>query len=794
MASFSSLRVRLVGTVFLAIAPTWVAMYYADKYYTAHYRSHLPWIGFAVGLLALVAAWIGGERFILRQVRKLSKAARELGAGDLSSRTGLSKEEGELGELARTFDAMASSLEQRFKEREQAERTLLNRAFQQTVLGALGQFAMVGNDIAGLLNQAVMLAAQTLEVEHCHVLELQPDGKSLLLRAGVGWKDGWVGKIEIPVDPQTECGVALTAGEPVCFENLAAEVRFRGSTLLKEHGVVSGMAVSIAGHGQAFGVLGAHTTRCRTFTEDEIHFLFSLGTILAMAVERIRGEGELQKLAAFVQLNPNAAMELADDGTITYRNEAAMKLARFVGFDHPRTLLPRNIESIVRECLASGQSIQNLETQIEGRTLSWSFHPVAASQVVHCYVADLTDKLKLEAQLRQSQKMESIGQLAAGVAHDFNNMLTVILGHSGMVLAKGKLPSDILDSVQAIYFATDRAASLTRQLLMFSRETVMEPRLLDVRELVGNLSKMLRRLLGEPVALVFQPPPEIPLLHGDASMIEQVIMNLAVNARDAMPNGGTLTITTSTICITDTGAQTHPEARPGAFVCLGVRDTGCGMDSTTLSHIFEPFFTTKEVGKGTGLGLATVYGIIKQHEGWVEVTSAPGQGSIFTVFLPAATESVKTAPPESRLEETAVPGGHETILVVEDEPAVREIAHVILRDYGYNTLEAGSALEALQVWESHPGTIDLVLTDVVMPGGLSGRDLAVRLLAKHPETRIIFTSGYKVEQPNADFFRQSGAVFLQKPHTRFALAKAVRDCLDKDSRTQPNARESRTNQ
>jgi signal transduction histidine kinase/ActR/RegA family two-component response regulator len=782
MTRFSSLRFRLVGTVFLAVAPAWAAMYFVEKCYAAHYGTELPWTGFwtgfAVGLVALAAAWYGGERFILRQVRILSKAVQELGAGDLNSRTGLSQERGELGELARAFDAMAASLEQRVKERERAERTLLNRSFQQTVVAALGQFAMVSSDISSLLNQAVMLVAQTLEVEYCHILELQPGGKFLLLRAGVGWKNGCVGKAVIPADPQTESGFTLAAGEAVAFEHLPGETRFHGSSFLIDHGVVSGISVAIAGHGQAFGTLGAHTAHPRRFTEDEIHFLFSLATVLAMAVERIRAETELQKLAAFAQLNPNPALELAGDGTITYFNNAALKLSRSVGRDNPAAILPPNAQEIVHNCLEAGQSALKLQTVLEGRTLSWSFHPVAASQVVHCYVEDVTDRLNLEAQLRQAQKMESIGQLAAGVAHDFNNMLTVIQGHSGMMLAKTNLAPELLDCAQAIYFAAERAAGLTRQLLMFSRKNVMQPKPLDLREVVGNLSKMLKRLLGETVTLEFNPPPELPLVQADTGMIEQVIMNLAVNARDAMPKGGALTISTNPVEMDDAYVQTHPEARLGTFVCLRVSDTGCGMDSATMARIFEPFFTTKEVGKGTGLGLATVYGIVKQHEGWIEVSSEVGQGTTFNVFFPASGEPVK-APPLEAAHATAVRGGHETILVVEDEPVLRDMAHLILQDCGYHVLEAGSGAEALQVWERNPDGIDLMLTDVVMPGGMSGRELAVRLLARHPRLKIIFTSGYNVEETNTDFFRRGGAVFLQKPYTRTDLAKAVREYLDK---------------
>ncbi len=778
MTRLYSLRVRLVGTVFLAVAPACALMWYLDKHFFIKYHSHIPWTDFTIGLVALVAAWYGGERFIIRQVRQLSRAARQLASGDLSSRTGISDERGELADLARTFDNLAISLQERVREREDAEHTLLNRAFQQTVVGALGQFAMISNDINALLSQAVMLAAQTLEVEQCHILELQPGGKFLLLRAGVGWKEGSVGKIVVPADPKTEVGVTLAAGEPVAFDDLARETRFRGSALLLDHGVSSGISVAISGFGQAFGIIGAHTARKRTFTEDEIHFLFSLATILAMAVERIRAETQLQKLAAFAQLNPNPAMELTVDGAITYYNEAAHNLAASMGQDHPRMILPANIYELVRECLITRRSLVDLEAQVVGRTLSWSFHPVEADHVVHCYVADITDRLNLEAELRQSQKMQSIGQLAAGVAHDFNNLLTVIQGHSGIILARANLPAEMLDSSQAIYFAAERAASLTRQLLMFSRKNVMQPKALDLRECVTNMSNMLKRVLGEPVNLVFNRPREVPLVYGDSGMIEQVIMNLAVNARDAMPRGGTLTIGVSPVDITDPYVQTHPESRLGSFVTLRVSDTGTGMDPATMARIFEPFFTTKEVGKGTGLGLATVYGIVKQHEGWIQVNSELGKGSTFIVFLPATAEPA-TVPILEPAPGAAAERGTETILVVEDEPVLRDMAHLILQDCGYSVLEAGTGVEALEVWESHRGKIDLVVTDMVMPGGMTGRELAGRLLARAPRARIIFTSGYNMEETNTDFFRRGGAVFLQKPYTRNALARLVRECLDK---------------
>ncbi|HOX56567.1 MAG TPA: ATP-binding protein [Candidatus Paceibacterota bacterium] len=776
MTSFSSLRFRLVGTVFFAVAPAWVMMYFADKYYAAHYGAHLPWSGFAVGLLALGAAWFGGERFILRQVRVLNRAAQLLRTGDLSSRTGLAHERGELGDLARNIDGMAAALEDRAKERERTERMLLCRSFQQTTVAALGQFAMMSNDIAALLNQAVLLVAQTLEVEFCYLLELQPGGKFLLLRAGVGWKPGQVGKAVIPADPQTEAGFTLSAGEAVVFERLATETRFRSSPLVTDHGVASGITVAIGGHGQAFGVLGALTARQRRFTEEEVHFLFSLSTLLAMAVARIRAQTELQKLAAFAKLNPNPAMEITRDGAVTYFNDAARRLGQSVGQDNPRELLPPDAREIVQECLAAGRSVLDRQTVFAGRTLCWSFHPVAAGQVVHCYVEDITNRLSLEAQLRQSQKMESIGQLAAGVAHDFNNMLTVIQGHAGMMMARPNLSSELSDSAGAIYSAAERAATLTRQLLMFSRKNVMKAEAQDLRAIVGELTSMLRRLLGETITLEFKPPPELPLVQADRGMVEQVIMNLAVNARDAMPGGGTLTISIEPVELNDAYVHTHPEARLGAFVCLRVSDTGCGMDAATMSRIFEPFFTTKEGGKGTGLGLAMVYGIVKQHDGWIEVGSEVGKGTTFDVLFPASTEPAKTLAPAAV--QGAVRGGRETILVVEDEALLRDMAHLILQDCGYRVLEAVSGAEALQVWERNSGGIDLVITDVVMPGGMSGRELAVKLKTSKPQLKIILTSGYNMEESNTTFFRRSGARFLQKPYTRPDLAKVVRECLD----------------
>jgi CheY-like chemotaxis protein len=289
---------------------------------------------------------------------------------------------------------------------------------------------------------------------------------------------------------------------------------------------------------------------------------------------------------------------------------------------------------------------------------------------------------------------------------------------------------------------------------------------------------MLQRILGETVTLEFHPPPTLPFIRGDDGMIEQILMNLSVNGRDAMPKGGSLTISLGPITITEDYTQTHPEARSGDFVCLRVADNGCGMDAATLSHIFEPFFTTKDVGKGTGLGLATVYGIVKQHDGWIEAASEKDKGSTFSVFFPAADYDAETVK-ETNDPKATVSGGNETILVVEDEAVVRDVARLILEGCGYQIIEAANGREALDVWKRQNGKIDLVITDMVMPEGVSGVELAEKLLAQRPDLKIIFSSGYTVDEISTGFLsRTNNARFIQKPYTRALLTKTVRQALD----------------
>jgi two-component system cell cycle sensor histidine kinase/response regulator CckA len=491
--------------------------------------------------------------------------------------------------------------------------------------------------------------------------------------------------------------------------------------------------------------------------------------------ERKQAEVQIQKLAAFPKLSPNPVLEFAADGTLTYVNDAAHAMVKSLGKQELISILPPETDALVRECLASGQNKLGLEVNSNGRIVTWSFFPIAASHVVHCYGADVTEVLNLEAQLRHAQKLESVGQLAAGVAHDFNNILTVIQGYSECLLARCTSDPTSGSALKQISLAAQRAATLTRQLLMFSRRQVIQPKMLDLNVVVQNLVKMLSRLVGEDIALETHYTDKLQAIEADTGMLEQVVMNLAVNARDAMAKGGRLLVSTSNAQVSEDYVRQHAESAVGEFVCLTVADSGCGMDRKTLERIFEPFFTTKEVGKGTGLGLATVYGIVKQHKGWIEVSSEVGRGTTFKIYFPSAGPALQ--PANSHDTTIKARGGSETIFLVEDDPVLREFVREVLHEYKYNVIEASSGVEALKVWDKYDGKVNLLLTDMVMPDGMSGRDLSIQLRKRKPDLRVIYSSGYSAEIIGNDF-GQDAAAFLAKPYNPVQLAQLVRQSLD----------------
>ena len=389
----------------------------------------------------------------------------------------------------------------------------------------------------------------------------------------------------------------------------------------------------------------------------------------------------------------------------------------------------------------------------------------------------MTDRLSLEAQVRHSVKMEAVGQLAAGVAHDFNNILTIIQGHSDLLLRNPKTGQEHRKPIQQISSAAERAGKIIRQLLMFSRKHIVQLSAVDINEVFANSRQMLHALLGEQITLVIQREPSLPSVMADTSMIEQVLINMAMNARDAMSDKGTLTIGAHLETLESITSPSNPYARSGRYVALSIKDTGCGMDERTLDHLFEPFFTTKEVGKGTGLGLATVYGIIKQHQGWIVVDSKVGAGTTFNIFLPAAVTQADLVP-RIDLSITGVAGGTEGILVVEDESDLRDLVVNVLELYGYRTYQANTGVSAIKLWEEHKDQIDLLLTDVIMPEGMTGPQLARRLLDGNPKLKIIYTSGYSPGMLAKDIKLSDGSNFLPKPYKPMRLVQMLRETLD----------------
>jgi two-component system cell cycle sensor histidine kinase/response regulator CckA len=387
---------------------------------------------------------------------------------------------------------------------------------------------------------------------------------------------------------------------------------------------------------------------------------------------------------------------------------------------------------------------------------------------------DMTSELRLRQQLSQGQRMESVGRLAGGVAHDFNNLLTVILSLVSL-MGEGERSAGDLEDLAQIGAAAEHAADLTRQLLAFARKQVIEPKVIDLNDTVGNAERMLRRLIGEDIELTTACPPDLGPILADPGQLEQVVMNLAVNGRDAMPKGGKLTIETANVTLGEDYVASHPEMRAGDHVVLTVSDTGEGMDRETMDHIFEPFFTTKAAGEGTGLGLATCYGIVKQSAGSIWVYSEPGKGTTFKVYFPrvgGVAVKVERPPPGASV------GGTEAVLVVEDDAMVRRLAVKVLAAQGYRVTEASNGVEALAAFEASGGAFDMLVTDVIMPK-MSGKELVDRLLALRPGLKVLFTSGYTGNTIAHHGIVDRGVNFLGKPYLPEDLLRRVRDVLDR---------------
>ncbi|QEL17624.1 PAS domain S-box protein [Limnoglobus roseus] len=691
-------------------------------------------------------------------------------------------------------------------DRKQAEDELRRRddrlSAQQAALLSLGRDVLRSGTPEAALGRATEEVARTLGVGRVSVWRYAPDRRAIrcadLYEAAA---DRHAAGAELTAEAYPAYFHALDGGDVVPADNAVADPRTRefAADYLTPLGIGSLLDVTLRPFGQPEGVLCCeHVGPPRRWEADEQVFVTAVGNLLSLAQERWQRQRAEGTARAW---NERYEAAVKATGQMLYEWDAATDRVTWAGSceatlgyaeaDMPPDVggwrawvHPEDRAAFDREAgrsLASGDPFR-LEYRVRRRDGAF----IVVDDQGHFlspgggrpdrqvgFVVDVTARKRLEEQFRQAQKMEAVGQLAGGVAHDFNNLLTVINGYAALILEEVAAGDPVRDLIGEIKQAGDRAADLTRQLLAFSRQQLLRPRPLALNDEVAGVAQMLRRVIGEDVALVLRPGPALPSVRADRGQVGQVLMNLAVNARDAMPTGGTLTIGTSAVTLEAATTRDGEAVRPGPYVQLSVADTGTGMTDEVRRHAFEPFFTTKEQGKGTGLGLATVYGIVKQSGGHVEVESAVGAGTTVRVYLPAA---VAEAGAEGESDEGAPPGG-ETILLVEDEAGVRGLVDRVLRQRGYTVLAAADAAEAMEVATRRGRPVDLLLTDVVMPGP-SGRVLAEELQAGWPELRVLFMSGYTADAVVRHGVASDRADFIQKPFTPDAVARKVREVLD----------------
>jgi len=555
--------------------------------------------------------------------------------------------------------------------------------------------------------------------------------------------------------------------------------------------LLSGLAVS--GDDQVEGLTGGADAYLTKPVLPEVLVAQAKALIRVRKAEEAMHASEA-RLRAIFENSFDALLLIQADGTIS---ESSPSCARVIGYskealigcDAFELIHPDDQSAIQHEFyrqLRIPNSTVSAVCRIKHQDGSWRWAEMRRTNMLHdpnvsalvTNFRDITDQRAAEEQLRQAQKMEAVGRLAGGIAHDFNNLLTVINGYGE--LATNSLPAghpsrELLGEMTK---AGERAANLTQQLLAYSRKTVLAPKLIDVNAIISDMERLLRRLISEDIEFIARLQPNMGLIHADPGHLEQVIVNLVVNARDAMPGGGTLTIETQQVHLDSTQLESNPGVRPGEFAMISVNDTGYGMTPEVLAHLFEPFFTTKEVGKGTGLGLAAVHGIVKQSGGHLTVDSAPGAGATFRIYFPLAETIASTTQAEGGIR--SAPKGTETVMLVEDESAVRSLARHVLRGCGYIVLDAAEGRAALELAERREQPIQLLITDVVMPE-IGGREVAERLSAIHPETRVLYMSGYTEDAVMRHGILEEQVNFLQKPFSPLELARKVRQVLDQTS-------------
>ncbi len=673
-------------------------------------------------------------------------------------------------------------------ERRQAEEGLKARARQQRAAAELGRAALRGMDLPSLMNEAVSLAAGTLDVEYAKVLELLPGGDSLKLAAGVGWKPGLVGHARVSAGKDSQAGYTLLSDEPVIVEDLRTESRFSGPLLLHDHGVISGMSVIIGGADGPFGVFGVHTGRHRVFTEDDVHFLETIANVLADAIRQQRTQYSLREgeenFRMLVENANDGIMIAGSQGTHLFANQRAAEITGYTTDEllkttikdlaHPDELpkimerfvmrmarqdAPRQYETMIRR--KNGES---LPIEITASRTTWKGQPA-----VIVVFRDIAERRRLEEERLKTSKLESLGTLAGGIAHDFNNILTGVLANVSLANLHVPLDGKTRHLLAQAEKATLRARDLTHQLLTFARGGVPVKKVFSIAERLEDWVTFALR--GSGTKAEIDPVNDLWAVEADEGQISQVIQNVVINADQAMPNGGTVRIRASNVRI---GSGTDLPLAPGKYVRLCVVDEGIGIPPEHLPRIFDPYFTTKQ--RGSGLGLATAFSIVRNHEGHVRVESELGAGTTIEIYLPAWDGPL----PETPCSEETLYKGSGRILVMDDEEAVRESAGEILRHIGYEPSFARDGAEAVDLYRrarESDAPFDAVIVDLTVPGGMGGKEAVQRIATVDPGVKAVVSSGYANDPVMADYRRHGFSAVITKPYSTREMGKVLRNLL-----------------
>jgi two-component system cell cycle sensor histidine kinase/response regulator CckA len=678
-------------------------------------------------------------------------------------------------------------------ERKRAEEALADRTRTAELAADVGVSLTKGTTQRDTLQRCCEALVRHLDVAFARIWTLNDAEAMLELQASAGLYthiDGAHGRVPVG---KYKIGLIAAEQRPHITNTVIGDPRVGDQEWAKREGMVSFAGFPLLVQDRLVGVMAMFARRPLTGFVHQA--LAAVADGIAVGIERKRAVEALARsettYRSLVEASPFGIFRSAADGRLIAVNPA---LVSILGYDSEAELLEQNmatdfyvdpaerarlLDAVLKSGSLTAESVwrrkdaKPITVRQTGRVVCDAQGEVEYFNVL---VEDITERKLLEAQFRQAQKMEAVGRLAGGIAHDFNNLLTAIIGYTDLALAELREGDPMRQDMEEILRAAHRAAGLTHQLLAFSRQQVLAPRVLDLNEVVQSVDNMLRRLLGEDIELQSMPAPALGHVKADPGQLEQVIVNLAVNARDAMPTGGKLTIETADVEMSETLGRDITTVPAGRYVMLAITDSGTGMEEETKARIFEPFFTTKEQGKGTGLGLATVYGIVKQSGGFIWVYSEPGHGTTFKIYLPRVEGAADAlAPPVGTAE---VPRGTETVLIVEDEAAVRALAKTGLTRKGYRVLEAANGGEALLLCEAEQAPIHLLVTDVVMPG-LGGADLAQRLAPLRPDMKVLFISGYTDQGAARHGTIHPGAAYLEKPFSLDALARKVREVLDR---------------